>query len=77
MDGPLQCVTNKVFFERKSDRNKIIFYLVIGAYFSLKSTNFKTQIILGKATEKSEISHHQSKIHGQSQSNLIFPSFFL
>ena len=44
MDGPLRCVTHIIFFERKSDRKKSFFVLVIGAYFSLKSTNFKTHL---------------------------------
>ena len=52
MDDPLRCVTHIVFFERKSDRKKSFFALVIGAYCSLKCTNFKTQVILAKVTEK-------------------------
>ena len=52
MDGSLRCVTHIAFFERISDRNKSFFALVVGAYSSLKSTNFKTQVILAKVTEK-------------------------
>ena len=52
MDDPLRGVTHIVFFERKPDREKSFFALVIGAYCSLKSTNFKTQVILAKMTEK-------------------------
>ena len=51
MDGPLRYETHR--FLRKEFRQKITFFaLVIGTYCSLKSTNFKTQIILSKASEK-------------------------
>ena len=33
-------------------RKKKIFALVIGAYYRLKTTNFKMQFILAKVTEK-------------------------
>ena len=52
MDGSLRCVTHIVFFEKISDRNRSFFALVVGTYSSLKSTNFKTQVILAKVTEK-------------------------
>ena len=53
MDGPLWCVTQIAFCKRKSDRKKKSFFaLVIGAYCSLKSTKFKTQVILVKITKK-------------------------
>ena len=51
MDGPSRSVTRIVFFERVSDRKNSFFALVVGAYCSLKSTNFKTQVILAKVTE--------------------------
>ena len=52
MDDPLRCATHIVFFKRISDRKKSFFTLVLGAYYSLKSTNFKTQVILARVTEK-------------------------
>ena len=45
-------VCNIIFFERKSDRKKSFFVLANGTYCSLKSTNFKTPVILAKVTEK-------------------------
>ena len=50
MDGLLRCLIHIVFFERKSDRKKSFFALVTGGYCSLKSANFKTQVIMAKVT---------------------------
>ena len=55
MDGLLHCVTHKLFFERKSDRKKSLFALVIGTYCSLKSTNAGH---FGKGDRKGENEHH-------------------
>ena len=52
MDGPLRCVTHIVFFERKSDRKKIFFALVVCLGCSLKNKKFKMQVILAKVTKK-------------------------
>ena len=61
MDGLLHCVTHKLFFERKSDRKKSLFALVIGTYCSLKSTNAGH---FGKGDRKGENEHHyQGRIH--------------
>ena len=34
MDGPLQCIKNIVFFEKKADRKKSFFPLVTGNYYN-------------------------------------------
>ena len=51
-NGPLPCVTHIVFLKRKSDRKKLFFAFIIGAYCSLKGTNFKAKVILAKVKEK-------------------------
>ena len=43
---------NTYSFLRNQTEKKSFFALVIGAYCSLKSTNFKTYIILTKLTKK-------------------------
>ena len=52
MDSPFRCVTHIVFCERKSDREKSFFALVVDGYCSLKNANFKMQVILVKVTKK-------------------------
>ena len=75
MDGPLQCIKNIVFFEKKADRKKSFFSLVTGNYYNWKNTKFKMQIILEKSDPKGE--NYQSRTHWrQRQSSLICPSFF-
>ena len=52
MYGQLRCVTHIIFFKKISDRKNHFLLWLLGAYCSLKSRNFKTQVILEKVTEK-------------------------
>ena len=75
MDALLPCVTRIVFFERISDRKKSFFALVVGAYCSLKSTIFKTQVILAKVTEKAKTLITTKAEFIVNNANQICPSF--